>query len=178
VPSNLLVLDEPTNDLGVETLELLEEKLIDYGGTVLVVSHDRTFVDNVVTSTIAFVADGRFIEHAGGYSDWLSAERAADVVRRSPIGDSEAKTDRRKVKTPSARKLTFKERRELEVLPARIEELEAEQHEVQASLADPAFYAGGDGAAVAAARDRLAALEVELEAAYVRWQALEEIEGS
>jgi ABC transport system ATP-binding/permease protein len=175
-PSNVLVLDEPTNDLDVETLELLEERIVAYPGTVVVVSHDRTFVDNVATSTIAYVSDGRFVEHAGGYSDWLACERASDMQPSEAKTKAKAETgERKKAKTATARKLSFKEQRELEALPSQIEALEGEQSELHTRMADPSFYASGDGAAVIAATERLEAVEAELERTYERWQLLEEI---
>jgi ATP-binding cassette subfamily F protein uup len=164
------VLDEPTNDLDIETLELLEERLIDYEGTVILVSHDRAFLDNVVTSTLAWEGRGRFGEYAGGYSDWLeqrSQPRVADEAR----GRASAVV---KPRTSGPRKLSFREGQELAALPGRIEALEAEQAALHQRLADPALYqAGGDG--VAGAKARLAELEGELEQIYARWQALEEI---
>jgi len=175
-PSNLLVLDEPTNDLDTDTLELLETQLIDYTGTVLVVSHDREFVDNVATSTIAHAEGGRFIEHAGGYSDWLAAERAGDVAEARVDGPEADKPKARvKPKTKGPRKLSFKEKRELETLPATIETLETEQAELQNRMGDPGFYQSATGDEVASATARLQALEGELESTYARWQELEEI---
>jgi len=178
-PSNLLVLDEPTNDLDVDTLELLEQKLIGYGGTVLVVSHDRIFLDNVVTSTLAYEGNGRFVEYAGGYSDRLAQLEEVGIENagqdeqpsRSKAAD---KAKRAKPKTPQARKLSFKEKRELEALPAQIEALEAEQSSVHTTMADPKWYRSG-GAGVAEARARLSAIETELQTAYARWEALDAI---
>ncbi|MEM9695106.1 MAG: ATP-binding cassette domain-containing protein, partial [Myxococcota bacterium] len=183
-PSNVMVLDEPTNDLDVETLELLEERLGTYGGTVLVVSHDREFVDNVVTSTIAYVEGGVFTEHAGGYSDWLEQERAADkrtveTARPSetrPASEATVSAGAKKgrPRTEKPRKLSFKEKRELESLPQTIEALEAEQSTLHAKMADPGFYKGGPEE-VATATARLASIETELARAYERWEALEAI---
>src|SRR5690606_14371345 len=128
-PSNLLVMDEPTNDLDVETLELLEELLLDYKGTLLLVSHDRDFLDNVVTSTLVLEGDGRLGEYVGGYTDWLrqrpapgatTATAATAAARPAPAPAPPAAT------TPPRRKLSYKEARELEQLPALIERLEAE----------------------------------------------------
>ncbi len=179
-PSNLLVLDEPTNDLDIDTLEVLEERIIAYQGTVLVVSHDRAFLDNVVTSTLAYEGGGHFVEYAGGYQDWL-VQRGQAGAQNATAGAAESgasacKTKRGKPKTKSPRKLSFKERAELEVLPGRIEELEAEQEAVQAKLADPAFYQQ-PGAVIATATARLETLGAELEAAYGRWQTLDEIDS-
>ncbi|MFN3842670.1 MAG: ATP-binding cassette domain-containing protein [Rehaibacterium terrae] len=173
-PSNLLVMDEPTNDLDVETLELLEEWLAEYPGTLLLVSHDRDFLDNVVTSTLVMEGDGRVGEYVGGYSDWLRQ-------RPVPIAEPVRKTDDRlaaKPATPSAapapakRKLSYKDARELEQLPARIETLEARLAELTARMSDPAFYQR-DGAAIAAHNAEVARLQAELDAAYARWEALE-----
>ncbi|MFY9975122.1 MAG: ATP-binding cassette domain-containing protein [Chromatiaceae bacterium] len=174
-PANLLVLDEPTNDLDAETLELLEELLIQFSGTLLLVSHDRALLDNVVTSTLVFEGDGVVREYVGGYEDWLRqrpppATASPKVPEVAPPPST--KTAGAQIKRPTA-KLSFKESRELEGLPARIEALEAEQESLHDRLADPALYQG-DGSAVAAAKGRLAALESELASAYARWEALEE----
>ncbi|MCA9617822.1 MAG: ATP-binding cassette domain-containing protein, partial [Myxococcales bacterium] len=178
-PSNLLVLDEPTNDLDMETLELLEARLVDYGGTVLVVSHDRAFLDNVVTSTIAFDGEGRFVEYAGGYSDYRAQKEGRPLASEEAAGAPDAAAKKPKAdkpKTQKPRKRSFKEERELEALPATIEALETEQAELHERMADPTFYqAGGD--AVVKAQERLEALEGELERAYARWQELDEIGG-
>lgn len=172
-PSNLLVLDEPTNDLDVETLELLEELLMDYSGTVLLVSHDRAFLNNVVTSTLVLEGEGRVGEYAGGYDDWLS--------QRPTPPQAEAAQPREKPRPAPARprKPSYKEmrewearRQEFEAMPARIETLERDVAEAQAALADPALYKGDSGA-VTAAKARLAAAEEELEAAFLRWEELE-----
>jgi ATP-binding cassette subfamily F protein uup len=170
--SNLMVLDEPTNDLDVATLELLEQKLIGYGGTVLVVSHDRTFLDNVVTSTLAHEGAGRFVEYAGGYSDRL-AQRGAAVRGAQPTAAG-AKTKHAKRKMAKARKLSFKEKNELKALPAQIEALELEQGSLHERMAEPDFYRE-QGAAVAKAKERLTCIEAELKTTYARWQMLEEI---
>jgi ATP-binding cassette subfamily F protein uup len=174
-PANLLVLDEPTNDLDAETLELLEELLIQFSGTLLLVSHDRALLDNVVTSTLVFEGDGVVREYVGGYEDWLRQRPPpATASPKTPevAPPPSPKTAEVQGKRPSA-KLSFKESRELEGLPARIEALEAEQEFLHARLADPALYQG-DGGAVAAAKGRLAELESELATAYARWETLEE----
>ena len=174
-PANLLVLDEPTNDLDAETLELLEELLIQFSGTLLLVSHDRALLDNVVTSTLVFEGDGVVREYVGGYEDWLRQRpppATASPKTREVAPPPSPKTAEVQGKRPSA-KLSFKESRELEGLPARIEALEAEQEFLHARLADPALYQG-DGGAVAAAKGRLAELESELATAYARWETLEE----
>jgi len=167
--ANLLVLDEPTNDLDLETLELLEELLADYRGTLFLVSHDREFLDRTVTSSIVFEGDGRVAEYVGGYSDWL---RQRPQQEETP---QERKVTREKPKKERARKLSFNEKKELEELPARIETLEAEQEELHARLADPEFYKTA-GPQVAGLQQRLRELEAELEQVYERWQELEILE--
>ncbi len=173
-PANLLVLDEPTTDLDLETLELLEELLIDYPGTLLLVSHDRAFLDNVVTSTLVFEGDGRVQEYVGGYSDWLRHRRAADAARAraDELAAARAKpTDSARAKaTPT--KLAYKAQRELAETPAKIEALEAELSELTARLGEAAFYKS-DAAEQARVHARLAALAAQIEQAYARWDALE-----
>jgi ATP-binding cassette subfamily F protein uup len=170
-PSNLLVMDEPTNDLDVETLELLEELLAGYQGTLLLVSHDREFIDNVVTSTLVLEGDGRVGEYVGGYTDWLRQrrpERPVETIKREPEPGSAAAPS-----APSARrKLSYKDARELELLPARIETLENEIAARTQAMHDPEFFRQ-DGAAITAANQTLAARQAELDAAYQRWQELE-----
>jgi ATP-binding cassette subfamily F protein uup len=174
-PSNLLVMDEPTNDLDVETLELLEELLIDYPGTLILVSHDRAFLDNVVTSSLVMEGNGRVGEYVGGYSDWVrqrpaQAKPGNNAPRLTPEVPKQAPAP---VAVPAPkRKLNFKDQRELELLPARIETLDSELAGLAAQLQDPDFYSRG-AAAVTATNARLAALQTELEVAYARWQALE-----
>ena len=167
---NLLVLDEPTNDLDIETLDLLEELLLEFSGTLLVVSHDRAFLDNVVTSTLVMEGEGWVGEFAGGYQDWVrQRDRAAEDAVKPPPRKSEASA-------PTARKkkgLSFKETRELEGLPDRIERMERDRDELFRSLADPAFLR--DGAATAGAKARLVGIDAELVAATTRWEALEAI---
>ncbi|WJW75390.1 ATP-binding cassette domain-containing protein [Thiohalobacter sp. IOR34] len=169
-PCNLLVLDEPTNDLDIETLELLEELLLDFDGTLLLVSHDRSFLDNVVTATLAFEGEGRVREYVGGYSDWLRQRPAPEAARPAkPAGrPSDASADWRAAK----KKLGYKEQRELEALPALIEQLEEEQTRLHQAMADPDFYQQ-DGTRIAASRERLTAIEAELGEAYQRWEQLE-----
>jgi len=179
-PANLLVLDEPTNDLDLETLEVLEQALIDYDGTLLVVSHDRAFLDNVVTSLLAFEGEGKIREVVGGYADWIKIreQEAALSVKKDKPGVKADAAAKEEVQTsaptaPKSRtKLSFKEQRELEQLPAYIEALEAEQAELTVKTSDQAFYQG-DPAAIKAVLERLSALEMELEAAYRRWAELE-----
>jgi len=176
-PSNVLVLDEPTNDLDAETLELLEDLLLDYAGTLLVVSHDREFLNNVVTSSLVLTGNGVVRELVGGYDDWrrqAAAEQAAvpesKVMMEKPAA---ARPDGVKARP---RKLSFKEERELEVLPERIGTLEAEQTQLHATLADPDFYKTA-GAAVVQINERLTALDQELAQAYDRWAELEGLRG-
>ena len=178
-PANVLVLDEPTNDLDIETLELLEQLLQDYDGTLFLVSHDRTFLDNVVTQTIAAEGDGVWKEYAGGYSDWASyqatlvarkaAEPAVDKSRAEtrPAGKAASTTGK-----PKADKLSWKEQRELEALPDRIAELEAEQLALTGALEDPGFYQRDPQAAQQAA-SRLAVIDDELLVLLERWEQLE-----
>jgi len=175
-PFNLLVLDEPTNDLDIETLDLLEDLLLEYTGTLLLVSHDRAFLNNVVTSTLVIDADGKVAEYVGGYDDWLKQREEA-----VPPGTGTTPSPRQKPRSKheGPRKLSFKERRELSELPGRIREaetgiaaLEAERDELQLSMADPAFYRQ-DGARVAQGRARLDAVQIEIEEAYHRWESLE-----
>ena len=170
-PSNVLVLDEPTNDLDLETLELLEGLLVDYAGTVLLVSHDRDFLDHVATSVLAYEGGGRFREYEGGFTDWARArERADDTPADSP-SQAPAKAGK-----PAGKKLSFKERKELDALPKRMEQLEAEQKRLHADMAEAGFYQR-DAAAIKTATDRDAAIAAELERAFERWGALEERAG-
>jgi len=172
-PSNVLVLDEPTNDLDIETLDLLEELLMDYPGTVLLVSHDRAFINNVVTSTLALEGEGRVSEYVGGYDDWLRQRgRSAPAV---PVKAEEKKAAPPPQKEKS-RKLTFKEQKELDALPQRIEALDAEQQRIIAAMADPAFYRES-GDKVSVTKSRLEAVEKELAEAYKRWDELEALKG-
>jgi ATP-binding cassette subfamily F protein uup len=170
-PANLLVLDEPTNDLDLQTLELLEDLLVAFAGTLLVVSHDRAFIDNVVTSTLVFEGDGRVDEYVGGYADWLRQRPAAVAPAPKSAGPAPPVKSGR-CRRP--RKLTYRENEELAALPEHIEALETEQAQLFATLSDPQFYQQA-GETVAAARHRLAALETELQTAYRRWEELETI---
>jgi ATP-binding cassette subfamily F protein uup len=176
-PANLLVLDEPTNDLDIETLELLEERLLEFAGTILLVSHDRAFVDHVVTSTLAFEGEGRIREFVGGYADWLRQSKGdskGDGPAFRAFRDTPARTvpERAKRRTVPERRRSYREERELEALPARIEALEREQGEIADAMSQAGFHRG-DPAAQARARERLAAIAAELEAAYTRWEQLE-----
>ncbi|GAB5520863.1 MAG: ATP-binding cassette domain-containing protein [Rhodothermales bacterium] len=168
-PSNLLLLDEPTNDLDLETLELLEEVVQRYAGTVLVVSHDRAFLNNVVTSTLVMAPDGQVNEYVGGYDDWLR-QRPKPKPVAAEVTSVKPKAPMPKAAQP--RKLSYKEKRELEALPAQIEALETEQAEHFATLGDPTFYQSEPKRA-ADIQQRLAEIEQELEAIYERWEELD-----
>ncbi|GAA0568819.1 ATP-binding cassette domain-containing protein [Halomonas salifodinae] len=181
-PANVLVLDEPTNDLDVETLELLEELLLDFEGTLLLVSHDRTFMDNVVTGVLAFEGDGRVREYVGGYSDWVrqggklppAPWEGAARQRAEPVADGVAETPQKATK-PAARKpakLSYKLQRELDGLPARIERLEAEVAEFEARVGDPDFYQQ-EASRVTATLEAMGAKQAELDEAMERWVELE-----
>jgi len=173
--ANMLVLDEPTNDLDVDTLELLEELLSEYEGTLLLVSHDRAFLDNVVTSTLVFEGDGQVGEYVGGYEDWLN-QRAAPAERAKREALSQQPAPEAQAKTPppagQKRKLSYKETRELETLPGRIEQLEREQQQLEASMSHAAFYQQ-EKSAIAQTMARAEELRGQLEAAYARWEELE-----
>jgi ATP-binding cassette subfamily F protein uup len=174
-PANLLVLDEPTNDLDLETLELLEAELAAWPGTLLLVSHDRAFLDNVVTSTLVFEGAGRVEEYVGGYEDWVRQRTAATVISRpapEPAMPPASRSDDGRNASISPRKLSYKERRELDELPTIIEALEHEQRAIDASMADPMFYKE-TAAAIAATLERAAAISRELTAHYERWDALD-----
>ncbi|MCP5159464.1 MAG: ATP-binding cassette domain-containing protein [Gammaproteobacteria bacterium] len=171
-PANLLVMDEPTNDLDLETLELLEELLLDYSGTLLLVSHDRAFLDNVVTSCLVFEGSETVREYVGGYSDW---RRQRPALEPTPV--AKPVNPPKPVSPPASKpakpgKLGYNERRELEQLPARIEALEQRQQALQMQIADPAFYKQ-EPETIAQRLEELRSLEAELEAAYARWEKLE-----
>jgi ATP-binding cassette subfamily F protein uup len=171
-PSNVLVMDEPTNDLDMETLELLEELLCDYAGTLLLVSHDREFLNNVVTSTLVLEGDGRVKEYAGGYDDWLM-QRGEAAPAAKPVAAKPATVRPEQKSPPSrARRLTYKEQRELDALPQRIETLEASLGELHQLTADPAFYRK-PAAEIIQTKSRLESLETEVAEAYRRWEELE-----
>ena len=186
-PSNVLILDEPTNDLDIETLELLEEQLVEWSGTLLLVSHDRVFLDNVVTSTFAFEGEGRVVEYVGGYQDWLRQARGKGTRAAAQSSQRGQRTQRAEgapraggaqgapapVIAQAARKrLSFKEQRELDALPARLEALEAEQRALAEKIAGPDFYKEA-AAAIKASLERVEELQRELVAVYTRWDELE-----
>ena len=171
-PANVLVMDEPTNDLDIETLELLEELLLDYPGTLFLVSHDRAFLDNVVTSCLAFEGDGRVKEYIGGYSDWLRQRSPGSVTREAPQKTAAPAAKAEPKKPAAGKKLSYKDQRELEQLPARIEQLEQEQAQLQASLADPELYRR-DAAAFKTLGARAKQIETDLAQVYARWEHLE-----
>jgi ATP-binding cassette subfamily F protein uup len=172
-PANLLVLDEPTNDLDLETLELLEERLLDYSGTVLLVSHDRAFLDDVVSSILVFEGGGRIQEYVGGYTDWLRQRRTSTAHATNEAARTETRPEPAAAPGPTKRKkLSYKALRELEQLPASIESLEAEQARLTARLSEPSFYQT-DRDQQRAANARIEQLTSELEAAYQRWTELE-----
>jgi ATP-binding cassette subfamily F protein uup len=176
-PANLLVLDEPTNDLDVETLELLEEILLDFDGTVLLVSHDREFMDNVVTSIIVLEGQGKVSEYVGGYSSWVS--KGGELVSQELKGARVAAEEQDAVPNASkpaeparTRKLSYQEQRELEALQVTIEQLEFRQAEIEAEMVADGFYQQ-DHAAVKVITDQLESTRSELDLAYTRWEELE-----
>ena len=174
-PANVLVLDEPTNDLDLETLELLEAQLVEWPGTLLLVSHDRAFLDNVVTSTLVFEGDGRVQEYVGGYEDWLRQSQPTQPARKAAKTQGEQGEGSAASVASAARpakRLSYNEQRELDALPAQIESLESEQRALHAQIAGPDFYKERADV-IAAALDRSEALERELADAYARWDALE-----
>ena len=178
-PANVLVLDEPTNDLDTETLELLESLLVEFDGTVLVVSHDRAFLDNLCTSTLVFEGDGVVREHAGGYSDWKrvadrrSEQKTAQNTDRSKTGRDQRREAKRAADSSARKKLSFNEKREWEALPGQIETLEAELESLHAEMADPEFFKA-DPDRIKTASERAKDLPALIEQAYARWEELEE----
>ncbi|HQR50753.1 MAG TPA: ATP-binding cassette domain-containing protein [Methylophilaceae bacterium] len=169
-PANVLVLDEPTNDLDIDTLELLEELLQDFGGTLFLVSHDRAFLENTVTQVIAFEGNGKLEEFGGGYDDWrrFTDQQAAQAAAR-PKAELTPKPATVK---PTQAKLSYKEQRELEALPDKIEALETEQGDINATLSNGDLYRS-DPQRVKALQARLTVIEQEIELALARWEALE-----
>ena len=178
-PANLLVMDEPTNDLDVETLELLEEQLLAYSGTLLLVSHDREFLDNVVTSTFVLEGDGKVRQYPGGYDDYVRQRAVAPdrgTDRRAEAGREKQPPRRDDAPKPRERKLSYNERRELDALPGRIDSLEGELKEIRDALADGSVYRT-DPERAKALSERLPLAEAELEAAVDRWAELAERSG-
>lgn len=174
-PGNLLVLDEPTNDLDIETLELLEEQLMNYSGTLLLASHDRTFLDNVVTSTLVLAGDGTVAHYPGGYADWLQQcppTTARIPTKAAPTKAAPAKPRPSRTQPPT--RLSFKDKRERETLPTTIDALEREIATLHTTLADPTLYQQNP-TAIESARARLPQAEAELESAFERWAAIEQL---
>ncbi|MDD5393631.1 MAG: ATP-binding cassette domain-containing protein [Thiothrix sp.] len=170
-PSNLLVLDEPTNDLDAETLELLEELLIDYQGTLLLISHDRSFLNSVVTRSIVF-ENGTIGEYAGGYDDWLLQRPAPVTEKPTAKTDKPAEKPKAESKPAPKKKLSFKDQRELELLPARLEKLETDINALHTAMGTAEFYQQ-DAATITAKQAEVEKLEAELEQAFARWEELE-----
>ncbi len=171
-PANLLVMDEPTNDLDLETLELLEEILVEFHGTLLLVSHDREFLDNVTTSTLALEGNGVVTETVGGYSDWAKVSKAVKSAR--VVSEQPKKEPKAKPVNKGPRKLTYKENKELEALPLQIDELESEQADLNEQLGDPKLYQESPEK-VKTIRHRQSELEDELAICYTRWEELDSI---
>jgi len=177
-PANLLVMDEPTNDLDIDTLELLEEYVAEFPGTLLIVSHDRAFLDDVVTSLLVFEGEGRVREFVGGYSDWVryrdgrrEAQESREAQTRAPADTAPPRTS-----SPKARRLSYKDQRELGSLPQQLEQLEAEKQRIESELADGTLY-GGSPQVLNDRLARLAALDRELASGYARWSELESLNG-
>lgn len=171
-PANLLILDEPTNDLDIETLEVLEDLLLDYEGTLLLVSHDRAFLNNIVTSTLILDGSGNVAEYVGGYDDWRKQIDAQPAVLSKPKIESASRSDAKTETRTSARKLSYNEKRELQELPRKIETLESEQHDLQQKMEDPTFYQQ-PGEVITDAVNRLEEIQTELSRLYQRWGELE-----
>ncbi|MGD7036642.1 ATP-binding cassette domain-containing protein [Methylotuvimicrobium buryatense] len=170
-PANLIIMDEPTNDLDLETLELLEEKLVDYDGTLLLVSHDRSFLDNVVTSVLVFEGGGVISEHIGGYSDWLANyqnTKAAEIaVKKTESIEKKTSND-----TPKKKKLSYKEQKELDELPDLIDRLESDHSAINEKINSPDFYKN-DPTMIADTLEKLKTIDKEMEHAFQRWHDLE-----
>jgi ABC transport system ATP-binding/permease protein len=169
-PANMLVLDEPTNDLDIETLELLEELLFEFSGTILIVSHDRAFLNNVVTSTLVFEGNGQVTEYAGGYDDWLIQKPKPDIIQLPEKKVPEK--NKQKPRQSKTTKLTFKEKQELKDLPQLIDKFESRQKELYEIMSDPLFYKR-DKSEIAQVKSRLEETEKAIENAYNRWEELE-----
>jgi ATP-binding cassette subfamily F protein uup len=172
-PANVIVLDEPTNDLDAETLEMLEAKLVEYEGTLLLVSHDRAFLNNVVTSTIVFEPQG-VREYVGGYDDWL-AQRSETGEKVQSKQEKQPKQEKPKAEpSPANRRLSYNQQRELEGLPHVIEKLEADIAAIHRAMTDPSFFQR-PGEQIAADQEKLNEMEVKLAKAYTRWEELESV---
>jgi ATP-binding cassette subfamily F protein uup len=173
-PANVLVLDEPTNDLDIDTLELLEELLEDYAGTVFLVSHDRTFLDNVVTQVIVAEGEGQWREYVGGYSDWERVRASTQPALAKPVPKAETKPAAKESAQPpkQQKKLSYKEQRELETLPQLISDLEAEQKTISEQLADPNLYKQRPDE-VQRLNNRFAEIDELLMESLEKWEAIE-----
>jgi ATP-binding cassette subfamily F protein uup len=171
-PSNVLVLDEPTNDLDIDTLELLESLLVEYPGTVLLVSHDRSFLDHVVSSTLVFEGAGVVNEYVGGYEDWLRQRAPSPPAARPGKPAASTRPRAEPVETTRPRKLSYRDQRELDGLPDRIEALEGERDALLARMSEPEFYQR-EGGAIRATQAQLGEIEQALAAAYALWESLE-----
>ncbi|TNF69004.1 MAG: ATP-binding cassette domain-containing protein [Gammaproteobacteria bacterium] len=174
-PNNLLILDEPTNDLDIETLEILESMLVDYPGTLLLVSHDRKFINHIVTSTIVFEGNGQLQEYVGGYDDWLRQRQAIETIDQKQPEPKVDKTQK-KIEKKSTSKLSYKQKRQLESLPIEIETTETEIKAISESLADASFYQN-DAQTIKQAQLKLAELEAKLESLYDLWAELEALKS-
>ena len=172
-PANVLVLDEPTNDLDVETLELLEYTILEFPGTVLMVSHDREFIDNIATSTIALDGNGSLAEYVGGYTDYLkqTADKPQATGKKSKAAQPTGK-NRNSQTDKSQTKLSYKFKRELDLLPVQIEKMESKKEKLEQQLADPTTYQDGQ-TNLTKLQEEYAALEKEITTAYERWDELE-----
>ncbi|GAB4565764.1 MAG: ATP-binding cassette domain-containing protein [Anaerolineales bacterium] len=172
MPANLLILDEPTNDLDIETLEILEDLLLDYEGTLLLVSHDRAFLNNIVTSTLILDGSGDVKEFIGGYEDWRKQMDEVPASKPNPKPVQTTQTESKSESKPTARKLSYNEKRELEELPQRIQRLEEEQHQLTLKMEAHSFYQQ-ESAVITQAVERLEQIHKELTQAYERWGELE-----
>lgn len=161
----MLILDEPTNDLDIDTLDLLEELLIDYKGTIILVSHDRAFINNVVTSTLAFEGKGAFNQYIGGYNDWLR-QRSKQHNQTSKPKKSDTRTKKK------SNKLSYKDQRELDSLPDQIEKLELEIDQISQQMSEPAFFKNSRED-IQKTENRLSELQKQLSYSYERWEILE-----
>lgn len=173
-PANLLVLDEPTNDLDIESLDVLENLLLDYQGTVIIISHDREFIDNIATHCIAFEKDGSISINVGGYSDWLEKQTVSTPPKKTIKSSTDVKksVDKKSNKDEKTKKLTFQEQKELEILPATIEKLEREIDQLQSLLGQPDFHLRRKEEIIEV-NQKLTKLTQDLEKAYARWEALD-----